>query len=193
MVRCLFHTLLMNLERLMNKISHFPKNWHLQLKSTIVCFVRKYDSEYQGQTKYSVVRAYTMKEMLEHALILTNPKEIDTSSDLSINATSGMKEKEQMFTPTTKLVLENIAESTAIAETKITPTTRAKRGLSFTDVDVDSLSERMETEVVAELSSESKKDSTTATSTKASPSNKTCGKVKLNGRFLRSLMYASVN
>ncbi|KAL3519482.1 hypothetical protein ACH5RR_017631 [Cinchona calisaya] len=127
----------------------------------------------------SVVKAYTMKEMLEYALILTDLKEIDTSSDLCIIATSDMKEEEQMFTPTTKLVLESIAESTAIVETKMTPTAKAKRGLSFTDVDIDSLSERIEIEVVTELPSVSKKDSITATITKASPSKKTCGKVKL--------------
>ena len=81
-------------------------------KHTIVCFVRSYDVQYHGQPqkKNTIVKAYTVQELLQILPGMNNDNlsEIWTSLLVPSILKQQHKPEEQMFSPTTKLVLEEI-------------------------------------------------------------------------------------
>ena len=104
-------------------------------KYTVVCFLKSYESLFQGQLqrKNTVIKAYTAAELSHNPLPLALPENTEVSSAPgSLSAKHAEKSsKDQMFTPTTKLVLEEIATASSCKESRTSTTSGVKRSLEF--------------------------------------------------------------
>ncbi|XP_027185453.1 uncharacterized protein LOC113783503 [Coffea eugenioides] len=101
-------------------------------KHSIVCFIRYYESNYQGQKKgkYNIVKAYTIEESVHIPMAITTGETNEKIPDLHATVLQPAKENE-FFSPSTKKLLDTIAESSATAN-EVPPTvTTAKRALVF--------------------------------------------------------------
>ena len=107
----------------------------------VLCSVHHFDTNYQGQKddKYSVVKVYTIVELVQINLVITNEVALDpigdptptalaksekvanTIEELDLIAKSISIEqpttKGQFFSPTTKMILDSIAQKSDVAKT----------------------------------------------------------------------------
>ncbi|XP_027177835.1 replication protein A 70 kDa DNA-binding subunit B-like [Coffea eugenioides] len=83
--------------------------------------------------KNTVIKAYTAAELSHRPLPLALPEDTQVSSALGSSSTrhAETSSKDQMFTPTTKLVLEEIAGANSYKEGQTSTTSGAKRSLEF--------------------------------------------------------------
>ena len=108
-------------------------------KRLVLCFVRHFDTDYQGQKddKYSVVKVYTIVELVQINLVITNEVALDpiggptptaaaksekvanTTEELDLIAKSIEQHttEGQFFSPTTKMILDSIAQKSDVAKT----------------------------------------------------------------------------
>ncbi|XP_071903396.1 replication protein A 70 kDa DNA-binding subunit B-like isoform X1 [Coffea arabica] len=104
-------------------------------KYTVVCFLKSYETPFQGQLqrKNTVLRAYTAAELSHHPLPLALLENTQVTSALGSSSARHPEKssKDQMFTPTTKLVLEEIAGASSYKEGQTSTTSGAKRSLDF--------------------------------------------------------------
>ncbi|XP_027167162.1 uncharacterized protein LOC113767313 [Coffea eugenioides] len=104
-------------------------------KYTVVCFLKSYETPFQGQLqrKNTVLKAYTAAELSHHPLPLALLENTQVSSALGSSSARHPEKssKDQMFTPTTKLVLEEIAGASSYKEGQTSTTSGAKRSLDF--------------------------------------------------------------
>nr|XP_027076920.1 replication protein A 70 kDa DNA-binding subunit B-like [Coffea arabica] len=101
-------------------------------KHSIVCFIRYYEADYQGQKegKYNIVKAYTIEESVHISMAITTAETNEKIPDLHATVLQSAK-KNEFFSPSTKKLLDTIAESSATAN-KVPPlVTTTKRTLVF--------------------------------------------------------------
>ncbi|CDP12393.1 unnamed protein product [Coffea canephora] len=98
----------------------------------IVCFIRYYESNYQGQKegKYNIVKAYTTEESVQIPMAITAAKMNKKIPDLHATVLQPAK-KNEFFSPSTKKLLDTIAKSSTTANELPPPVTTAKRSLVF--------------------------------------------------------------
>ncbi|XP_027168908.1 replication protein A 70 kDa DNA-binding subunit B-like isoform X1 [Coffea eugenioides] len=101
-------------------------------KHAIVCFIRYYESDYQGQKegKYNIVKAYTTEESVHIPMAITTAETNEKIPDIHATVLQPTT-KNEFFSPSTKKVLDTIAESSAAANEVLPTVTTAKRALVF--------------------------------------------------------------
>ncbi|XP_027170149.1 receptor-like protein kinase 2 [Coffea eugenioides] len=104
-------------------------------KYTVVCFLKTYESPFQGQLQRIniVIKAYTATKLSHNPLPLAFPENIEVSSTLGTSSATHAKKssKDQMFTSTTKLVLEEIVAAISYKESQTSTNSGVKRSLEF--------------------------------------------------------------
>ncbi|XP_071938971.1 uncharacterized protein [Coffea arabica] len=101
-------------------------------KHAIVCFIRYYESDYQGQKegKYNIVKAYTAEESAHIPMAITTAETNEIIPDQQATVLQPTK-KTEFFSPSTKKILDAIAESSTAANELPPAVTTAKRALVF--------------------------------------------------------------
>ena len=101
-------------------------------KHSIVCFIRYYEADYQGQKegKYNIVKAYTTEESAHIPMAITAAETNEKIPDLHATVLQSAN-KNEFFNPLTKKLLDTIAETSATANKVQPPMTTAKRFLVF--------------------------------------------------------------
>ncbi|XP_027149446.1 uncharacterized protein LOC113760648 isoform X1 [Coffea eugenioides] len=101
-------------------------------KHAIVCFIRYYESDYQGQKegKYNIVKAYTAEESAHIPMAITTAEANEIIPDQQATVLQPTK-KTEFFSPSTKKILDAIAESSTAANELPPAVTTAKRALVF--------------------------------------------------------------
>ena len=104
-------------------------------KYTVICFLKSYETPFQGQLqrKNTVIKAYTAAELSHRPLPLELPENTQVSSALGRPSArhAETSSKDQLFTPSTKLVLEEIAGASSYKDSQTSATSGAKRSLEF--------------------------------------------------------------
>ncbi|XP_027120942.1 replication protein A 70 kDa DNA-binding subunit B-like [Coffea arabica] len=108
-------------------------------KHKLICFIKTYETTFQGlpQRRNAIIKAYTAAEVPNIPLPL---QDSPTTLQASPSTTpSNTKQKqiadEQTFTPRAKLLLQEIAESTATKRSSMTESTATKRALTLTELE----------------------------------------------------------
>ncbi|KAL3519465.1 hypothetical protein ACH5RR_017614 [Cinchona calisaya] len=106
-------------------------------KHTIVCFVMHYVKDFQGQPnkRHNIVKAYTIDEIFNSYLTISD-EDIPLAARIA-SATSGdtsnTNMEMQLFTPTTKKVLEEIAHSSNYSPKADAAIVGVKKNLGFAE------------------------------------------------------------
>ncbi|XP_071937211.1 replication protein A 70 kDa DNA-binding subunit B-like [Coffea arabica] len=104
-------------------------------KYTVVCFLKSYETPFQGQLqkKNTVIKAYTAAELSDRPIPLELPENTQVSSALGSSSArhAETSSKDQLFTPSTKLLLEEIAGASSYKDSQTSATSGAKRSLEF--------------------------------------------------------------
>ncbi|XP_027109413.2 replication protein A 70 kDa DNA-binding subunit B-like [Coffea arabica] len=98
-------------------------------KYRLICFIKTYETTFQGQLqrRNAIIKAYPTAEVPNISLaLLDSPTTLQASETGTTSNTKQKKVAEQQtFTPTAKLLLQEIAESTATKKSFITKSTTA--------------------------------------------------------------------
>lgn len=134
----------------------------------IIAFIRSYDRDFQGQTnrRHNIIKAYTYKEMIRLiAMIFDQEMPLLTANISSFKSTlrKGSHAEYQLFTLSTKTILNGIADASTEFYRATSSTTIVKMNLFLTK---------------GAPKAEPKMD--TAARLKKSPTKKNKGKLKLS-------------
>jgi hypothetical protein len=110
-------------------------------KKQVLCFLKYFDKAFKGKTErtYTILPLYTQEET--NCPVAQPPSKLPVAEMVSTAQkfpSMAAEKEQQMFSPSTKQVIEEIASTVAMDERTMLPVAAAKRGIIFRDAFADS-------------------------------------------------------